>query len=709
MDRREQEAMALISKGQTGAAADLLEELVRDSPNDWRARGRLAELYLKTENAPKAEIHLRQVGGQMMKDGQYKPAIAIYKQLVKLAPKDGEIVGRLGECQHQTRFLNEAKKCYNDAIALLAASKPEKAAHYAQKLLELAPDETMVRVRYAELLEDAGMRTSATREWTTLATQATARGRPNDRARFLEKVLQTAPTDFETLVGAAESRIAMGDAKAAFPHLQKAHAQSKDPVRVMELLARAFEAVGQAAKARQVWLECAKAAAKAGSVPIQKKALEAALRIQPEDDATQDELASLGGPRIQRDLALSKQPWAAATSEEEARALAKAEVEARYGFPERALRTLEGVPKSVPIAVALAERRAAEQQFDGALEALDGISVDDPQARRLLETQRKQLAKMVTREPEPEPESTDDPMSLEDSGLQPLEDDLASSEMSPLEEALDHGALEELEPITEVSQAPPAEATGPEADADRFAAEGRTSEAMALYRKALQGDPANERVLMKIGELLSGDPRTSPEGRTAVAPEPPKQPAAPKALPPSAPVAKPAPPAAAKPVEAPRPKAAPIPDAAAPARKAADVEMSFDEEPTGSRLEDLSDNELRVLQARAWMAVFQYKDAIESVHGVNGLAAIVVRSDAKRFVSQSSEACASLQLALAEASEDDPAYREALWVLSSLYLAVGKPKTAKRLLLELEELDPRYRADDVASRLRGIGMLERLK
>jgi tetratricopeptide (TPR) repeat protein len=703
--------MALISKGQTGAAANLLEELVRDAPNDWRARGRLAELYLKTDNAQKAEVHFRHVGGAMMKDGQYKPAIAIYKQLVKLAPTDGEIIGRLGECQHQSRFLNEAKKCYNDAIALLAQSKPERAAHYAQKLLELAPDETSVRVRYAELLEGAGMRTSATKEWTTLAAQATARGRPNDRARFLEKVLQAAPNDFETLVGAAESRIAMGDAKAAFPHLQKAHAQSKDPVRVMELLARAFEAVGQAPKARQVWLECAKAAAKAGSVATQKKALEAALRIQPDDDATQDELASLGGPRIQRDLALSKQPWAAATNEEEARALTKAEVEARYGFPDRAISTLESVPKSVPIAIALAERRAAEQQFDGALEALDGISVDDPQARRLLETQRKQLAKMVG---EPEPESTDDPMSLEESGLEPLEEDLDASELSPMDETIEHAALEDLEPITEVSHAPAKEATGPEADADRFAAEGRTSEAMALYRKALEGDPANERVLMKIGELLSGDPRRAPETRTALVTEPPGQPTppnagtAPKALPPSAPIAK-AIPAAAKPVEAPRPKASPIPDAAPPARQDADVEMSFDEEPSGSQLEELSDNELRVLQARAWMAVFQYKDAIDAVHGVNGLAAIVVRSDAKRFVSQASEACASLQLALAEASENDPAYREALWVLSSCYLAVGKPKPAKRLLLELEELDPRYRADDVANRLRGLGMLERLK
>jgi hypothetical protein len=137
--------------------------------------------------------------------------------------------------------------------------------------------------------------------------------------------------------------------------------------------------------------------------------------------------------------------------------------------------------------------------------------------------------------------------------------------------------------------------------------------------------------------------------------------------------------------------------------------MSIDEDLTGSRLEDLSDDELRVLQARAWMAVFQYKDAIDSVHGVNGLAATVVRSDAKRFVSQASEACASLQLALADAAESDPAYREALWVLSSLYLAVGKPKTTKRLLLELEELDPHYRAEDVANRLRGLGMLERLK
>ena len=695
--------MALVSKGQTGAAAQLLEELLRDSPNDWRARGRLAELYLKTENAQKAEVHLRQIGGHMMKDGQYKPAIAIYKQLVKLSPDDGEIVGRLGECQHQSRFLNEAKKCYSDAIALLAPSKPERAAHYAQKLLELAPDETSVRVRYAELLEGAGMRTSAAKEWTTLAGEATTRGRPNDRARFLEKLLQITPNDFDTLVGAAESRIAMGDAKAAFPHLQKAHAQSKDPVRVMELLARAFEAVGQGAKARQVWLECAKAAAKSGSVAIQKKALEAALRIQPDDEATQDELASLGGPRIQRDLALAKQPWAAATTEDEAKALTKAEVEARYGFPERAIRTLEAVPKSVPIAVALAERRAAEQQYDDALEALDGVVVDDPQGRRLLETQRKQLAKAVASEPDAE--TTDDPMSLEEGGLQPIEEELESTDMSPMD---DPETLEELEPIQDLPEptTTPGVVYGPEAEADRLAAEGRTSEAMGLYRKALEGDPANERVLMKIGELLSGDARTPPGSRTAVVPEPPK--ALPSKLePPKPPAPTPepkAPPPSAPKVEAPKAMAPKAPKA-----DAGDVEMPFGEEPAASRLEDLDDDELRVLQARAWMAVFQYKDAIDAVHGVPGLAAIVVRSDAKRFVSQSGEACASLQLALAEAAEDDPAYREALWVLSSLYLAVGKPKTAKRLLLELEELDPRYRAQDVANRLRGIGMLERLK
>jgi tetratricopeptide (TPR) repeat protein len=691
--------MALISKGQTGAAIDLLEGLVRDSPNDWRARGRLAELYLKTENAPKAEVHLRQVGSQMMADGQYRPAIAIYKQLVKLAPKDGELAGKLGECQHQSRFLNDAKKCYSDAIALLAQSKPRHAAHYAQKLLELAPDETSVRVRFAELLDGAGEGARAAQEWAKLAAQAATRGRPNDRARFLEKVLQTSPNDFETLVGAAEARIAMGDAKAAFPHLQKAHAQTKDPVRVMELLARAFEAVGQAPKARQVWLECAKAAAKAGSVATQRKALEAALRIQPEDDATQDELASLGGPRIQRDLALAKQPWAAPTSEDEARALAKADIEARYGFPERALRTLERAPKSVPIAVALAERRAAQQQFDGALEALDGLVVDDPQGRRLLETQRKQLAKMVAAEPESE--TTDDPMSIEEGGLQPLEDEeLDPTDMSPMDEPLEPETLEELEPITELSEAPPAAAAGPEADADRLAAQGRTSEAMTLYRKALEGDPANERVLMKIGELLSGDARTPPESRTAVVTEPParaKPVDAPKALPPSSR-------ATAPKVE---PRKAPVEPTRAENTGA--VDMPLDDEPAATRLEDLSDDELRILQARAWMTVFQYKDAIEAVHGVTGLAAIVVRADAKRFVSQSGEACASLQLALAEASEDDPAYREALWVLSSLYLAVGKPKTAKRLLLELEELDPRYRAEDVSNRLRGIGMLERLK
>jgi tetratricopeptide (TPR) repeat protein len=732
--------MALVSKGQTGPAIDLLESLVKDSPNDWRARGRLAELYLKTDNPGQAEAHLRQVGMQMMADGQYKPALAVYKQLAKLCPKDGEIAGRLGECQHQSRFLNDAKKCYTDAIALLATQRPRQAAYYAQKLLELAPDETSVRVRFAELLDAAGESARAAVEWGKLAAQAEARGRPNDRARFLEKVLQGAPTDFAALVGAAESRIAMGDAKAAFPHLQRAHTLSKDPLRVLELLARAFEGVGQATKARQVWLECAKAAAKTNTVAVQKKALEAALRIQP-DERLQDELAALGGARVERDLALSKEAWAAPATDAEARTITRAEVETRYGFPERAIRTLERGPKSVSVSVALAERRMAVHQNEGALAALEDLAVEGPEARRLVELQREQLERR--RHDQVEAEPTDDPMSLE-GDLEPLEDELASAELSPLEEVvdpptLDPPALEELEPLPDeepldeeqalsqeeqqaLSEDPAAESAD-ETEADLLAGEGRSSEAMALYRKALVGDPANERVLMKIGELLSGDPPQGEQRTTRMAIEPAPETRAsekapekvlakaPERVPTKPPERMPTKPPEQVPTKAPERMStkAPAVRAATP-RAEAPVEIPLDEDAApASQLADMSDDELRVLQARAWMAVFQYRDAIEAVHGVSGLAALVVRSDAKRFVSQSGEACASLQLALAEAAEDDPAYREALWVLSGLYVAMGKAKTAKRLLLELEELDPRYRAEDVANRLRGLGMLERLK
>ena len=82
-------------------------------------------------------------------------------------------------------------------------------------------------------------------------------------------------------------------------------------------------------------------------------------------------------------------------------------------------------------------------------------------------------------------------------------DDLESMGMLDMGEAvgreLDLEAMAE-EPALEPEPEPPGAA---EAEGDRHAAEGRTSQAMAAYRRALSEDPANEQVLMKIGELLS--------------------------------------------------------------------------------------------------------------------------------------------------------------------------------------------------------------
>ncbi len=469
-------------------------------------------------------------------------------------------------------------------------------------------------------------------------------------------MLQATPNDFEALVGAAEARIAMNDAKAAFPHLQRAHSQSKDPVRVMELLARAFEAVGQTAKARQVWLECAKAAARAGVVATQKKALEAALRLQPDDEAICATSSRRSVGRASSAIfALSKQPWAAPATEAEAKALTKAEVETRYGFPERAIRTLESAAEErVDLCRARRERRGSasdRRRARGARRAGRRRSARTPPARDAADAAREDGVRHV-----PHSEPTDDPMSLE-GDLEPLDEELASEEMSPIDQsALEPETLEELEPIpdhplpeeieNELAPLDPEQdpepssalVEGPEAEADLFAADGRSSEAMALYRKALVSDPSNERVLMKIGELLSGDPRTPPGTRPALAPAPPPEPPktvredrAPRAAEAAsedhvpraaeaaredrgsrdalgirdARAAKETPPA--KQPEARRP---------APSQP---VEIPLDEEVATLRLDDMSEDELRVLQARAWMSVFQYKDAIDAVHGVTGL------------------------------------------------------------------------------------------
>ena len=114
-DQIEQEAMKLLSKGQTDKALVKYQELLRHDPRDRRIRQRLAEMYLKVGRHVEAEKHFREIVKHMMSSGQEKGAISVLKQVVRLKKDDPEALEQLGDCYVASGFPKDARSLSRDS------------------------------------------------------------------------------------------------------------------------------------------------------------------------------------------------------------------------------------------------------------------------------------------------------------------------------------------------------------------------------------------------------------------------------------------------------------------------------------------------------------------------------------------------------------------------------------------------------------------
>jgi len=212
----------------------------------------------------------------------------------------------------------------------------------------------------------------------------------------------------------------------------------------------------------------------------------------------------------------------------------------------------------------------------------------------------------------------------------------------------------------------PGHAEGPEAKGDRLAGAGDLVGAVGAYREALAANPLDEGVLGKIAAL-----RTATRSPAPVAP------------------------AIASP----------------PTDSDDDAFADFGPLEDGTFAEVLPEalDELTSLndvdEARSLVAVGMWADALAMLDGVAGLEAAVLRAQAIRGLGEVARALDLLREASNDAAESDPAYAEALFELSALYTATGKLRAAVRLLEELRDLDPSYRAGEVEARMRGLQKL----
>jgi tetratricopeptide (TPR) repeat protein len=634
-DELEQQAMLLLQKDKKEEALDVYLKILKLSKGDIRVRQKLADLYLQLGKKPEAIRQLRDVATGQMKEGQHRAAVVVLKRLHELNPTDAPTLAQLGEAQKAVGFIEEAKEAFTKVIDMLQP-KPKLALQYVQELIAISPGEIPPKVMLAEVLSRCGQTDESFDQWMKLGREARRRGSTLDQAQFMERGLKLKENNAECLEGAAEARIALGAPKDALVHIQKAYAVDPNSTRVLSMLAQCFELMEQQPKAKKVLMQLAKVHEENQDVVERLEVLKRAAACDPDDAALQSEVGTAVALAERVQMRVHEQEWSQPQNEEEANVVVRAAILARYGFPDRAKTVLEssnGTRETVSVRAILAEVHAQLGDVEAALTELSQIAGDgstDVQTRiSVLKGNLDGLAEDVDAAPvEMEIDVDDEEMELE----------------MDEEEAMD----EVPEPLTGGTGEP---GVDHESEGDRLAAAGDTNAAIAAYQAALESDPTNESVLMKLGELFAAD---TGDVAPPVTPEP----------------------------------AMDLPSFGSIERSAPAVTQPV--VPSSVALDD------GYMAIRGMIMLGKLTEAKQAAEERSDLLGACAVAELLSLEGDAKQARRVLQEAMDEVDEDAAGYPEGLWGLARYAAMVGKVRTAVRLLGELEDLAPGHRSSDIA-------------
>ncbi|WP_434042502.1 MULTISPECIES: tetratricopeptide repeat protein [Sorangium] len=394
-DKVLQTAQKFVERKRFDKAIVEYQKLVAEDPKDVRTLLKIGDLYLRTEEYVEAITTYERVGQFYSLQGFALKAIAVYKQIREIIHKHvpqhedrfGHIVPRLAEIYTQLGLTSDALAAYDEvATRLLRAGRDRDAIDIFKRVVDLDPNNPLAYLRLAEALIRVRDYDAAIQRFGTAAELLLKLGRRDDALKVVERLLQHRP-DARFARMAAEIYLDRGDPSdgmSALTKLQIAFKENPRDLETLALLARAFDLLGQPAKAIEVQKESARIAKEAGRLDQFNVLVSALVARAPNDEGVR-QLASQVGParstRASIDVELDEDEG----DEPEELEVEDAEPSSAAPIPLRASQ-----PSTTPVAsprqlVAHAESFRRDRQYDKAVALLRGGIARLPAARELRE------------------------------------------------------------------------------------------------------------------------------------------------------------------------------------------------------------------------------------------------------------------------------------------------------------------------------------
>ena len=240
-----------VQQGKIQSAIAEYEKILKNDAKDLTVTNTVGDLYSRINETDKATACFKNVGDAYASQGFTVKAIAMYKKICKLQPSLESLL-RLAELYSQQGLFNDARAQYLQvAEEFLKANELENAVRIFQKILEMDPENSSMRVRLAEVYVRLNKKTEAWQIFSTAAESLRSKGSLADAEAILQRMLKLDPGNTYALLMQGKNMIESGDAAGAVAALQRIPDIDSKPDGLRDLL-KAYLQTGQLSEAGSI-------------------------------------------------------------------------------------------------------------------------------------------------------------------------------------------------------------------------------------------------------------------------------------------------------------------------------------------------------------------------------------------------------------------------------------------------------------------------
>jgi len=240
-----------VQQGKLQNAISEYEKVLKNDPKDLTVTNTVGDLYSRLGETDKATECFKSVGDAYASQGFTVKAIAMYKKICKLKPSLESLL-KLAELYTQQGLFNDARAQYLQvAEEFLKANELENAVRIFQKILEMDPENSSMRIRLAEVYVRLGKKNEAWQIFTAAAETLRSKGSLNEAEEVLQRMLKLDPGNTHALLMQGRNLLESGDAAAAVSTFQKIPDIDSNADALRDLL-KAYLQAGQLSEAGSI-------------------------------------------------------------------------------------------------------------------------------------------------------------------------------------------------------------------------------------------------------------------------------------------------------------------------------------------------------------------------------------------------------------------------------------------------------------------------